>query len=246
MMKKSLLLLLLLSSTLQAQVITNRDESYGYAGAYAWFGQSTFSTNDTAIWRLVPTVYYEGREGFIDDTLVNYYVLPHFKLGVTGYWRPSEVGGIFASAPTGIDERKGNMDIGVTFGDQNVRATYLYDITSTHSGHEVQLYVSQPLDYVFRRFELTPYLQLDWRDKKLSGHLYNVSAQEAAASGLSQYSSDSTFTYKAGLIGRYDLSRKLIVVTKAQVEAHEYNSPLVQRDYGWSLEFAVTYQFAGY
>jgi len=242
-MKRFSLLLLALVSTSSLAVIGIDDDEYGYIGMGTSFNQSAFTTSSTATWNLIPELYYESDSGFIDDNLGTLYLLPY--VGVSASWRWMEVGGRFATLPQGIEERDGSAEFGFTLGTPNIRLTYLHDVMSVHRGQEVQLRVSKPIS-AYRRFEITPYIELDWRDEKLSQHLYSVSASEAAASGLDKYDSPASLVYQAGIIGRYDLSRKLIMISKMKIESHNYDSPIVQRNFGWAFEVGVSYQFAGY
>ncbi len=243
MKKLSLLLLALFSTSAMAVIGIDKDDAFGYAGASISFNQSAFTTSNSATWNFVPDLYYESKQGFIDDNLGTLYVLPY--VGVSGSWRWMEVGGRFSELPTGISDRNGNAEFGFTLGTPNVRLTYLHDVMSVHKGQEIQVHVSQPIS-TMRRFEMVPYLEFSWRDQNLSQHLYGVSASESAASGLDQFNSGASWVYEAGIIGRYDLSRKLIMLSKIKMESHNYDSPIVQRPFGWAVELGISYQFAGF
>ena len=232
-------LTLLLSSPLS--LATN--ESFGIVGGNATYGESVFSIKDTPQFGATPNLFYSGPIGFIDGSLANWQALPY--VGVSANWRFAEVSDTFADLPNGINDRDGNGELGITLGTVGARLTYLHDITSEHNGYEVQLHLGRTLETWLPPFTLTPYLEVDYRDKKLSHHLYSVSAQEAAASGLNEFKAESTFVYQAGIIGLYEFTPSWIGISKAEFVHHDSDSPLIQRDVGWSFEVGLTYRFAG-
>ncbi|BCL72891.1 putative MltA-interacting MipA [Vibrio nigripulchritudo MADA3029] len=218
-------------------------EEYGIIGASGTFGQSVYSTEDSAKFGITPNLFYYGERGFIDGSLASYNVLPY--VGISGNWRFAQVSNTFDTIPDGIDERDGNLELGLTIGTPGARITYLQDVMNVHGGKEIQVHLGKTFNTPMRRFTLTPYVELDWRDRKLSDHLYGVSAAESSASGLKQYDASSSFVYQAGVIGLYDFSKKLVIISKARMESHDDDSPIVQRNFGWSFEVGLTYKFAG-
>lgn len=232
-------LTLLLSSPLSLA----NNESFGIVGGSATYGESVFSIKDTPQFGATPNLFYSGPIGFIDGSLANRQALPY--VGISANWRFAEVSDTFADLPDGINDRDGNGELGITLGTVGARLTYLQDVTSEHNGYEVQLHLGRTLETWLPPFTLTPYLEVDYRDKKLSHHLYNVSAQEAAASGLNEFKADSTFVYQAGIIGLYEFTPSWIGISKAEFMHHDSDSPLIQRDVGWSFEVGLTYRFAG-
>jgi outer membrane protein len=241
MMKKILPLILALT----ASMTTAQEgfQEYGIVGASGTFGQSVYSTGSSANFGLTPTIFYYSDHGFIDGSLVNFSVLPY--LGISGNWRFSEVSDTFDSIPTGINDRKGNLELGITLGTPGARITYLHDISNVHQGSEIQLHLGKTLETPLSNLSLTPYIEVDWRDKKFSNHVYGVSAAESIASGLAEYNASTNLVYKAGLIGLYDLSDNFVVLSKARIERHNDESPIVQRKLGYSFELGLTYKFAG-
>ncbi|MGR5170951.1 MipA/OmpV family protein [Vibrio owensii] len=232
-------LTLLLSSPLSSA----NNESFGIVGGSATYGESVFSVKDTPQLGATPNLFYSGPIGFIDGSLANWQALPY--VGVSANWRFAEVSDTFADLPNGINDRDGNGELGITLGTVGARLTYLHDVTSEHNSYEVQLHLGRTLETWLPPFTLTPYLEVDYRDKKLSHHLYSVSAQEAAASGLNEFKADSTFVYQAGIIGLYEFTPSWIGISKAEFVHHDSDSPLIQRDVGWSFEVGLTYRFAG-
>lgn len=232
-------LTLLLSSPLSLA----NNESFGIVGGSVTYGESVFSVKDTPQLGATPNLFYSGPIGFIDGSLANWQALPY--VGISANWRFAEVSDTFADLPDGINDRDGNGELGITLGTVGARLTYLQDVTSEHNGYEVQLHLGRTLETWLPPFTLTPYLEVDYRDKKLSHHLYNVSAQEAAASGLNEFKADSTFVYQAGIIGLYEFTPSWIGISKAEFMHHDSDSPLIQRDVGWSFEVGLTYRFAG-
>ncbi|KFI09266.1 MipA/OmpV family protein [Vibrio coralliilyticus] len=223
---------------------TSAQEQYydfGFIGASGAYGQSVYSDNGGGSLSLEPNLFYNGEYGFVDGSLVNISVLPY--LGISGQWRFAEVSDDFDDIPNGIDERDGNGDLGITIGTVGARLTYLHDVTNEHDGYEIQLHLGRTLDLPFEQFTLTPYVEVDFRDKKLSQHLYDISAQESAASGLNTYSSGSSWVYQTGLIGIYTITPDWLTLVKFELEHHDSDSPLIQRDLGWSVSLGVTYKF---
>ncbi|WP_199437778.1 MipA/OmpV family protein [Vibrio owensii] len=232
-------LTLLLSSPLSLA----NNESFGIIGGSVTYGESVFSVKDTPQFGATTNLFYSGPIGFIDGSLANWQALPY--LGISANWRFAEVSDTFADLPDGINDRDGNGELGITLGTVGARLTYLHDVTSEHNGYEVQLHLGRTLETWLPPFTLTPYLEVDYRDKKLSHHLYSVSVQEAAASGLNEFKADSTFVYQAGIIGLYEFTPSWIGISKAEFVHHDSDSPLIQRDVGWSFEVGLTYRFAG-
>ena len=222
----------------------NANEQYydfGFVGASGTFGQSVFTDGDKGQASAEPNLFYNGKYGFIDGSLVNVSVLPY--LGISGQWRFSEVSNDFDDLPSGIQDRDGNGELGVTIGTVGARLTFLHDVTSEHKGYEVQLHLGRTLDLPFENFTLTPYVEVDYRDKKLSQHLYNVSPLEASQSRFSAFEAKQSWVYQAGLIGIYTLTPDWLGLAKLELQHHDSNSPLVQRDLGWVASLGVVYKF---
>ncbi|MFN1531515.1 MULTISPECIES: MipA/OmpV family protein [Vibrio harveyi group] len=230
--------LLFFSTTLLAS-----QEPFGIVGGSITSGESAFSVKDTPQLGATPNLFYSGPIGFVDGSLANWQALTYLGLSVN--WRFAEVSNTFVDLPNGITDRDGNGELGITLGTVGARLTYLHDVTSDHNGYEVQLHLGRTLETWLPPFTLTPFLEVDYRDKKLSNHLYSVSAREAAASGLREFKANSTFVYQAGLIGLYEVTPSWIAITKAEFIHHDSDSTLIQRDIGWSLEVGLTYRFAG-
>jgi len=214
---------------------------FGFVGASVAYGQSVFSDKDEAQISLEPNLFYNGEYGFIDGSLVNVSLLPY--VGLTGNWRFAQVSNDFDNLPSGIEDREGNGELGVTLGTVGARLTYLHDVTSVHNGYEVQLHLGRTLTTPYPQFTLTPYVEVDYRDRKLSRHLYSVSPDEAVESGLNQHDATRSWVYQAGLIGIYNITPTWLGLAKFELEHHDENSPLVQRDLGWSMSLGITYKF---
>jgi len=222
----------------------NAQEQYydfGFVGLDGKYTQSVFSEDDEGSFSVAPDIFYYGEYGFINGGLVNVSVLPY--LGISGQWRFSEVSDDISSFPSGINNRDGNGELGITFGTVGARLTYLHDVTNEHDGYELQLHFGYKFDTPIDDFTLTPYAEIDYRDKRLSRHLYSVSATEAAASGLNEFEADASFVYKTGLIGLYSLTPDWLALAKIDLEHHDSNSSLIQRDIGWGVSLGITYQF---
>ena len=219
------------------------DESFGIVGGSLTVGESVFSTKDSAKFGATPNIFYSSSYGFVDGSLANLQVLPY--LGLSANWRFAEVSDSVTDLPRGIKDRDGNGELGITLGTAGARLTYLHDVTSEHSGYEIQLHLGRTLETSISALTLTPYFEVDYRNDKLSEHLYNVSASEANASGLREFQAESSFVYQTGLIGLYEFTPSWIGMVKGELTHHDNDSPLIQRDLGWSLEFGLTYRFAG-
>jgi len=214
---------------------------FGFVGLDVKSNQSVFSQSGETSFSVAPSIFYYGEYGFIDGGLVNLSLLPY--LGISGQWRFSEVNDDIDGFPTGIDDRDGNGELGITLGTVGARVTYLHDVTNEHDGYEIQLHLGRKFDTFINRYSLTPYVEVDYRDKNLSRHLYNISASEASASGFNAFESDSSFVYKAGLIGIYTINDNWLALTKFDIEHHDSDSDLVQRDLGWGVSLGISYQF---
>lgn len=234
---------LALSITLGSTQLSFANQEYGILGGSLTYGESVFSTKSAPQLGATPNLFYSGSKGFIDGSLANWQLLPF--VGLSGNWRFAEVSDTFVDLPNGIQDRDGNGELGITLGTVGARLTYLHDVTSEHNGYEVQLHLGRTLETWAKPLTITPYLEVDYRDKKLSSHLYGISSSESSASGLDQFDAGSTFVYQTGLIGLYEFTPRWIGISKMELTHHDSNSPLIQRDVGWSLEFGITYRFAG-
>lgn len=234
---------LALSITLGSTQLSFANQEYGIVGGSLTYGESVFSTKSTPQLGATPNLFYSGSKGFIDGSLANWQLLPF--VGLSGNWRFAEVSDTFVDLPSGIQDRDGNGELGITLGTVGARLTYLHDVTSEHNGYEVQLHLGRTLETWAKPLTITPYLEVDYRDKKLSNHLYGISSSESSASGLDQFDAGSTFVYQAGLIGLYEFTPHWIGISKMELTHHDSNTPLIQRDVGWSLEVGLTYRFAG-
>lgn len=241
LMKHSMLIGSLAISVSSSVMAQEQYYDFGFIGGSATYGQSVFSDEDGAGISAEPNLFYNGKYGFVDGSLVNVAVMPYF--GISGNWRFATVSDDFDDIPSGIEYRDGNGELGVTLGTVGARLTYLQDVTSEHKGYEIQLHLGRTLDLPLNNVTLTPYLEIDYRDKKFSDHLYSISATEAVASGLDEFKADSSWVYQAGLIGIYSFTPDWLGLAKLELEHHDSDSPLVQRDLGWSASIGVTYKF---
>ena len=215
--------------------------NFGFVGGAVSVGQSVFSDESGATGSVGPNLFYNGEFGFVDGPLINVSVLPY--LGVTGQWRFAEVTDDNVSLPNGIDDRDGNGELGFTLGTVGARLTYLQDVTDEHDGYELQLHLGYAIDTAIKDFTLTPYAEIDYRDKDFSQHLYGISAVESARSGLSQFDANNSFVYKTGVIGLYSISSNWLGLARLDIEHHDSDSALVQRDVGWNVSLGITYKF---
>ncbi|RBM37309.1 MipA/OmpV family protein [Vibrio tarriae] len=216
---------------------------YGFIGGSLVYGESVFLANEeNASLSLEPNLFYNGKYGFVDGSLANL-TLFHPWFGLSGQWRFAEVSQDFDKIPSGVDERKGNGELGITFGTVGARITYLHDVTNVHDGYEVQLHLSRSYATELPKLTLTPYVEVDYRDAKLSQHLYSVSPSESSRSRLPAFTAKSTWVYQAGLIGIYDLGNNWISIAKLELEHHDSTSRILQRDLGWAVTLGAAYTF---
>ncbi len=232
---------LIMSAMAPSAVANEKYDDFGFLGASATLGKSVFTEGDKSQASAEPNVFYNGEYGFIDGSLVNVSILPY--VGISGNWRFSEVSNDFDELPSGIQDRDGNGELGITLGTVGARLTFLHDVTDEHKGYEVQLHLGRTLNLPFERFTITPYLEVDYRDKKLSRHLYSISAQEAGQSRFNEFEANSTWVYQGGLIGIYHYSEDWLGLAKLELQHPDSNSPLVQRDLGWVASLGVVYNF---
>jgi len=240
MIKKIGLLSIFIASPVIAEQATN---DYGIVGVSATYGNSVYSTESSASTGITPNLFYNGDIGFIDGSLFNYNAFGY--LGLSANWRFSEVDDSVNDIANGIETRDGNPELGFTLGTPGARVTYLHDVANEHNGQEIQVHIGRVFDTPLNKFSVSPYLEVLWRDKKLSQHLYGVSVAESNISGLQRFDADDTWVYKAGLIGLYEVANNWIIISKMKIEHHDSNSSLLQRDLGWSTEIGIVYQFAG-
>ena len=211
---------------------------FGFVGIGGSYGQSVFSAEENAEVGIEPNIFYNGEYGFVDGGLINVSVLPY--LGITGQWRFSEE---TDSLPDGINNRDGNGELGITLGTVGARLTYLHDITNEHNGYELQLHLGRAFDTFIDDFTIAPYVEIDYRDKRLSQHIYGISANEATSSGLNAFDSNSSFVYQTGMVGLYSITPDWLVIGKIDLEHHDSSSDLIQRDIGWNVSLGITYKF---
>lgn len=219
----------------------DRYYDFGFIGASGALGQTVFTDSDSGQFTLQPNLFYNGRYGFIDGSLANISILPY--VGISGQWRFAEVSDDFDDIPSGIDDRDGNGELGITLGTVGARVTFLHDVTNQHNGYEVQLHLGRTFNLPINSLTLTPYVEVDYRSNELSQHLYNVSSKESARSGLDTFDADHSWVYQAGLIGIFDINTRWLALGKLELEHHDSSSPLVQRDLGWSFSLGAVYRF---
>ena len=243
MKNKRLVGLLVAACTLTSfQVVADEQyHDFGFIGLGTTYGQSVFSKEGQADFDVEPSIFYNGQYGFVDGGLVNVSLLPY--LGLSGQWRFAEVSDDVTSLPNGINDRDGNGELGITLGTVGARLTYLHDFTDQHNGYEVQLHLGRAFDTFSEDFTLSPYVEVDYRDKRLSQHLYSVSATEASISGLNEFEASDTFVYQAGVIGIYEISSNWLALGKVHLEHHDSNSSIIQQDLGWNVSLSINYKF---
>lgn len=215
--------------------------NFGFVGGAVSVGQSVFSDENEATGGIGSNLFYNGEFGFVDGTLINVAVLPYF--GITGQWRFAEVTNDNVTLPNAINDRDGNGELGFTLGTVGARLTYLQDVTDEHDGYEVQLHLGYAFDSVINELTLTPFAEIDYRDKNFSNHIYGISTTESVNSGLSEFEAENSFVYRAGVIGLYSITPNWLGLARVGFEHHDSNSDLVQRDIGWNMSVGVTYKF---
>ena len=213
---------------------------YTFLGAGAAIGESVFAS-DGSEFSVKPYIFHQSDYGFIDGSLANLALTPWF--GLSGNIRLSEVSDDFTDIPSGIDNRDSSGELGITLGTVGARLTYLHDVTDKHNGYELQLHLGRAFETPLDKLTVAPYVELNYRDDKLSDHIYSVSAREASVSGLSEFSADDTWVYKGGFTALYDISRHVLGVSKLELEYHDSDSPLVQNDLGWKFSVGAAYRF---
>ena len=223
--------------------VSAQDQYYdfGIIGLGTGLSQSVFSEENEVNLNIGPSVFYNGKHGFINGNLINISVVPY--VGITGQWRFAEVSDDNISLPDGIDDRDGNGELGFTIGTVGARLTYLQDMSDEHDGYELQLHLARTFNAFVDGFTLTPYVEIDYRDDNFSQHLYGISATESVNSGLNQFEADNSFVYKTGLISLYPITPEWLLIAKVDVEHHDSESELVQRDLGGSINLGITYKF---
>ncbi|MFD2176558.1 MipA/OmpV family protein [Veronia pacifica] len=214
---------------------------YGFIGVSAVADKSVYSADNKAKFRLSPSTFYNGEFGFVEGTLFNVSVLPY--VGLSGNWRFAEVSEDVTTLPKGIKERDASGELGVTFGTVGARITLLHDVTSQHDGYELQLYLARAFELPIDGLSISPFVGADFRDKKLSNHLYGISAAEAAASGLKAFTESNTRSFKTGITGLYEVFPNWNILGKVKLNYHDTESPLVRQRFGIATSLGVVYSF---
>lgn len=216
-------------------------QDFAFVGISGELGKSVFTDSSKAKASVQPNLFYNGEYGFIDGSLANVTLFPY--VGLSGHWRFAEVSDDFDDIPNGIKDRDGNGELGITLGTVGARVTFLQDVTNQHNGYEVQLHLGRTFDVIDNYFTITPYVEVDYRSRELSQHLYDISFQESTASGLEQFESSHTWVYQGGLIGLVDVNTNWSALGKLELQHHDSDSPLIQRDLGWSFSLGAVYKF---
>ncbi len=217
-----------------------RFKDFTFVGAGAAVEESVFA-NDGAKPGAALYLFHHSQYGFIDGSLANFAITPWF--GLSGNIRLSQVSNDFTDLPDGITDRDSSGELGVTLGTLGARLTFLHDVTDKHNGYELQLHLGRAFDTPIDDLVLSPYFEINYRDRKLSEHLYSISPEESNASGLTQFDAKASWVYKTGVIGLYDFSEKLLGISKLELEHHASNSPLVQNNLGWKWSLGAAYKF---
>ncbi|RXJ74389.1 hypothetical protein CS022_04250 [Veronia nyctiphanis] len=241
-MNKSIAASVVLSGMAWSQIASAElFQDYGFVGVSGVAEQSVYSSDNKVKFRASPSLFYNSEYGFVDGTLANVAVLPW--LGVSANWRFAEVSEDVTNLPTGIKERDASGELGVTLGTVGARITFLHDVTSKHDGYELQMYLSKAFETPVDGLAFAPFLEADFRDKKLSNHLYGVSSSEAAASGLKQFQEANTRSFKAGITGIYEFYPDWNLLVKVRINYHDTDSPLIRQDLGVAGSLGVVYSF---
>ncbi len=214
--------------------------NFGFIGAGVKVEQSAIDTE--AHLGFQPTAFYNGDYGFLDGTLLNLSPIQYF--GVSAHYRAPTANNE-DSIPSGIKERDGAIEAGLTLGTVGARVSYLKDISDTHDGYEIRGHVG----YAFTGFALpqltvAPFAEMSYYDQKLSQHLYGISAQESAASSLNTHDSDATMVYRAGAVILYPITEQWLFDSKLEFSHSDSTSPLIQNDLSWSMFVGAAYRFS--
>ena len=149
---------------------------------------------------------------------------------------------------TGMDTRKGSLDIGLaaTVPTPYAKLTmeWLADASGNSKGQQLKFGIERPFVWD-RRFELTPSLGVTWLDKKYVDYYYGVKPTEATAA-RPEYLGKATTNVEAALRLGYVIDphqRVFLEFTETHWGSGITSSPLVDKTTTPGVRFGYLYRF---
>ena len=151
------------------------------------------------------------------------------------------------ASPTlaGMSRRNWTVQAGVTAGRQiaGIRVDVLAetDILDEHNGQEYTLKLAKVFEWP--NLYLVPQVDILYQTADVVNHYFGVRPSEAQP-GRPEYKPGSAVTYSANLTGAWRWHPKWFVYASGgidKVPSEIRNSPVVDRDYVWSLSFGIGY-----
>lgn len=238
--------LLVVSSYAQAEM---SQWSVGVAAAYSPAVYKDTPSNRTVI----PLIGYEGEHLFLRGFNAGYRLWPvrsdHniiFRLA----YDPRTLKPEDSDDPQIrlLDKRKSTVLGGVSYQMLTFagmwEATVGTDIAGRHDGVYAEIAWRLPLN--FDRWGITPSIGYAYSSDKLNDHLYGVSEQEAARSGLAEYEADWDGQYFIGAMAYWSVSSNIRVtgsVRYSNLDSNLSDSPVVGRDTSTMGTLGIAYLF---
>lgn len=241
-----LLPVLLISSVVHAEM---SQWSLGVAAAYSPAVYKDTSSNRT----IIPVIGYEGERVFFRGFNAGYRLFPQgstqnivFRVAFDPRTlKPSD-----SDDPQirQLDKRKATVLGGVSYQLNTLvgmwEASIGTDIAGRHNGVYGELAWRLPIQ--FDRWGITPSVGYSYNSDKLNNHLYGVSANEAARSGLEEYDADWDGEYFIGASAYWMLTRNVLVsggIRYSNLDGDISSSPVVGSSSGTMGTIGVVYQF---
>ncbi|MBJ7552867.1 MipA/OmpV family protein [Marinomonas spartinae] len=144
-----------------------------------------------------------------------------------------------------LDRRKAAAMAGIRLKYNFLFAKLVTDISNRHDGYYGLVGAAYPVNV--SAWRITPSITYKYLDKKMSNHLYGVSQAESIRTGgvIPEY--DSTSTHKMTIAVRGDYSVNASLNLFVGVSHSDYkrvlDSPMVTKDYSYSLSTGIIYHF---
>ncbi|TBR43196.1 MipA/OmpV family protein [Marinomonas agarivorans] len=194
-----------------------------------------------------PSISYDSDTFFFKELSFGYHVTEHFDVAIghiDSHFDPDDSDN---SDIKMLDEREGGFvaKAAVKFGIFS--AEIKQDISGEHTGFSANAKIGVPLLFT-DTFFLAGSIGYTYLSKKMSEHLYDVSAAESArvSGNISTHDSTSTSTRDFGLRLIMPLSKQATIITilsHKEYDDEAISSPLVEDDSSNSIIFIASYKF---
>lgn len=223
--------------------------SLGVAAAYSPAVYKETPSNQTVI----PVIGYEGEHLFLRGFSAGYRVLPmsspqNFVFRLMYDPRTLKPGDSDNAQIQMLDKRSSTILGGVSYQLRTpvglLETSAATDIGDTHNGLYAEVALRFPLR--FSNWGVTPGIGYSYNSDKLNNHLYGVSSEEAARSGLPEFEAKWDGQYFIGASAYWNIIDTVRVtgnVRYTNLEGDIEKSPIIESGISTTVSFGIAYLF---